>query len=414
MMTVGTEDKAILRDLARRYREVAATPAQETLRRRWRDHNGLRPGKPLILAYPEGAWRELLPEAQLQTQNPLARLWERRLRQALYQAEVIHDDQVFDPHFNINWVYHNTGWGVAVPKEHSHDATGSWTWEPPLKALADAKKLVPETVEIDEAETRRQQMLAEEVFADILPVRLRGMFWWSLSVMRDLAQLRGLDQIMIDMLENPEWMRETLAFMVAARLRMLDRLEAGGYLTLNNEEDFVGSAGIGVTGELPADRRPGAPVTCFDLWGFVEAQELVLVSPEMTAEFAVRPHLPILNRFGLNCYGCCEPVHDRLAVMREVPRLRRLSVSPWADVPRCAAELGRKVVLSIKPNPALLASETVNETEIRENLRGIFSAVREHGCVAEVIMKDTHTVRGDARRIPRWVALAREARDHIE
>ena len=36
-----------------------------------------------------------------------------------------------------------------------------------------------------------------------------------------------------------------------------------------------------------------------------------------------------LETFGLNCYGCCEGVHLRIdAILKDVPRLRRVSVAP--------------------------------------------------------------------------------------
>ena len=48
-----------------------------------------------------------------------------------------------------------------------------------------------------------------------------------------------------------------------------------------------------------------------DMWGFGESQETVGVSPAMFGEFIFPYQLPLLERFGLNCYGCCEPLDKR-------------------------------------------------------------------------------------------------------
>ena len=76
------------------------------------------------------------------------------------------------------------------------------------------------------------------------------------------------------------------------------------------------------------------------MWGFGESQETVGVSPEMFAEFVLPYQLPILERFGLNCYGCCEPLDKRWEYVKQIPRLRRVSVSPWSNRAFMAERLG--------------------------------------------------------------------------
>ena len=52
-----------LRALAQRVKEISAAPENEAKRREWYRHNALEAGRPLILVYPEGSWRELLPKS---------------------------------------------------------------------------------------------------------------------------------------------------------------------------------------------------------------------------------------------------------------------------------------------------------------------------------------------------------------
>ena len=69
---ITTNDKAVLRDLARRVAEIAALPEIDTRRRRWYAHNSLDPSlgkRPMMLIFPEGAWQELLPPEAVDCQG---------------------------------------------------------------------------------------------------------------------------------------------------------------------------------------------------------------------------------------------------------------------------------------------------------------------------------------------------------
>ena len=126
----------------------------------------------------------------------------------------------------------------------------------------------------------------------------------------------------------------------------------------------------------------------------------------MFGEFVFPYQVPLLERFGLNCYGCCEPLHLRWEVMKRTPRLRRVSVSPWADVEKMAEQLGDGFVFSCKPAPSDLAMPVMDEGRVRAGLRRVRELTRR--CRLEVIMKDNHTLGGGPRNAVRWVEIARE------
>jgi hypothetical protein len=142
------------------------------------------------------------------------------------------------------------------------------------------------------------------------------------------------------------------------------------------------------------------------MWGFAESQETVGVGPEMFAEFIYPYQRPILERFGLNCYGCCEPVNSRWQVIEQFPRLRRVSSSPWADIDEMSEFLGADYVLSIKPSPTALAQAHMDEDVVRQEIRHDLQATRDN--VVELIMKDNHTLGGNPRNATRWVEIVRE------
>jgi hypothetical protein len=142
------------------------------------------------------------------------------------------------------------------------------------------------------------------------------------------------------------------------------------------------------------------------MWGFSESQETVGISPAMFSEFVFPYQLPLLERFGLSYYGCCEPLDKRWHVVEQIPNLRRVSVSPWADWAKMAEMLGDRFVYVLKPAPSDLAMDSFDEERIRAELREALRNTRD--CRVEVCMKDTHTVRNDPQRLIRWTQIARE------
>jgi hypothetical protein len=215
---------------------------------------------------------------------------------------------------------------------------------------------------------------------------------------------------MVDMIDNPSMIHRLMGILRDGTLAMLEALEAAGLLGLNNDGAYIASGGIGWSDELPQPDYTGAVRLC-DLWGFAESQETVGISPRMFEEFIFPYQLPILERFGLNCYGCCEPVDKRWRMVRQIPRLRRVSVSPWSDLTVMANNLEDRYILSLKPNPADLAMDVFDEDRVRQGLRRIFEVTK--GCCLEILMKDNHTVRNQPERLIRWVQIACEESDRI-
>lgn len=93
---IPASDRQILRGLAQRVAEIAARPIQEERRRLWRKHNSLQRVRPMILFFPEGSWRELLPDSVFQCQNQDARPMEWDLRHRIYTHEHFDTDNVIE------------------------------------------------------------------------------------------------------------------------------------------------------------------------------------------------------------------------------------------------------------------------------------------------------------------------------
>lgn len=406
-MSFSQEDRKVLRELAKRVAEIGNDPRQAKHRKMWKRHNRLEKVKPMVLVFPECSWGEILPDSALQCTDGLARAYEMHFRRQIYYWEHMRDDNVIEPWVKVGLAWRTTGWGLEPGYTRSDMARGAWHIDPPIKdPEEDFKKLKFPDLIIDEEGTQRNFELMHDAVGDILQVKIhRQIFAWNFTGLANLMiYLRGLDQMMWDMAERPEWVNRVMSFLAEGNMRLLDQVEAYDKLDLMNADEYVGSGGVAYTDELPAEGFKGR-VRLRDLWGFAEAQELVGVSPAMHEEFVFRHQRPMLERYGLNCYGCCEPVTDRLEYVLKFPRMRRISISPWADRRKAAEGLGDKYIFSWKPNPAHLVGD-FDEDFVRAYIRETLDIAR--GCILEIVLKDVHTVEHDASRLWRWTRIAQE------
>ncbi len=403
-------DRDVLRGLAERVAQIAASSPMQETRLLWQRINRLEKSRPAVFCDPENGWNEIITEVQMSCQGTLARRWEMDLRKEIFWGEEMGDDKPVEPYFDVPYTVSPDDWGVKT-EYHQTDRDGSYVWDGPIKDYRnDLKKLHSPEFEIDWETTNGCIDLAGDVFGDVLTVRLKGIWWWSLGLTWPAATLRGLSNIFYDLHDDPDGLKELLSIISRGHMDKLDRLEAGNLLSLNNDGTYVGSGGWGFTDELPHD-SVDEHVRCADMWGFVESQETVNVSPEMYAEFIFPYEKPILNRFGLNCYGCCEPLHTRWQKVKQHHNLRRVSCSPWADLPKMAEYLEDKYVLSLKPNPAAVASPRIDEESIRKELRE--SLRTTEGCIVEVIMKDNHTIGNRPENVVTWCRIAKQEAEAI-
>ena len=399
-------DIKILRDLARRVADIAALPIQQQKAEMWRQHNDLNRIRPMVLIFPEGSWRELLPRSVLQCEGPRAQDYEYDLRVRLYYAEHLPDDNVIEPYIPSPIVMRRTGWGLEGQVTRPDDPLGAYHIDCAVQSEADLERLQIPTVTVDWDETESLYRTLQEVFDSVLIVEKQGQGNYGLAPLDHYAQLRGIDRMFMDLVENPQMVHRAISRIVDGHIALVKSMEQQGALTLGNRRHYVGSGGTGFTHQLPQAGFDGRVRTC-DLWGFATAQIFSEVSPTMHEEFALRHEARALELFGLNCYGCCEPLHHKLdRIKRCIPRLRRVSISPWADVERSAAELADKYIFSWKPNPAIVASERWNPQAARRIIRDFLQKTR--GCIVEMIMKDTHTCRNKPQRMWDWVRIAKE------
>ena len=415
---VSAHDREVLRRLGAHTAEVGASSVMDERRRLAVKLNRLEGERPLVMLWPGGHLLDaIFAPANLSCEGAWAQKIERQLREKLWSHEFLGEDVIINPRFEHRAFYNSDDFGVQAV--HRWGARGygrdSMVWDPALPDFPDGlDRLRHRTFTFDSDTFRSERSALDRVFAGVLPVEYCGIWYeWTFGLTIQAVELIGLEQLLLGMYDAPEALHSLMAFLRDDFTRLLDWLEEEGLLRANNDgSGIMAAGGCFYTDLLPQpDLPPGQPARLRDCWGMAESQETVGVSPDQFEEFVFQYHLPLVSRFGLACYGCCEPLDSRWSIIKRIPNLRRVSVSPWSDVELMAENLGKDYIYSRKPSPTLISTAQWDEDAIRADLRSVLEATR--GMSVDFIMKDVMTDCGEPWRWPRWIAIAREEIDRV-
>lgn len=411
-MDIRNEELQTLRELAFQVAEAAILPIQAERADLWKSSNLLKPKRAMVLADPQNGWAELVPESHLVCKNKLLRSIEMQLRRTVFRSRHIHDDFVIRNVLPVSLVIYKSNYGFEQSIMKSSQIDGAYHIEPSIKCYDDLKKLKPAAIEIDWKTTNENVQVVKSILGDILEVGIKGVDLCRCGLTRILVHLRGLEQMMLDMYDNPDMLHELMGFLRDEQIREFEFYEKEGALSLNNGSDYItGSGGIAYTDELPSEDYNGvARLKDMTVWG--ESQELVGVGPEQFDEFVLQYQLTVLNRFGLVDYGCCEPLDKKFDLLiKNIPKLRWVAVSPWCNRKIAAEKLQDKYVYVYKPNPSRICS-TGSDFEAAE--KDILETLEiAKGCAVHVVMKDTSTFQHQAERITQWADMAIRAAERV-
>ncbi len=398
----------VLRDLARQVAEAAVSPKYTERIRLWTDHNSLRRTRPLVLVSCGRYAAYEYEIVRLECTDPLYRDIEFQLRHKLFK-DWIDDDSILQPWVTVRAVRTDPGWGIQSTHTPSEDgAAGAYKLAAEAAITPEddiAQKMRHPRHVIDEAATRVKVERARETLGDFLPVhedRATPYLGFAADLSYSLGQFLGIERLMMDMYDHPEWLHCLLAFLRDGILGAQAECEQAGDFNVlsqhNQAECYADETLKPEPGHGSAPRRR--------LWGFFAAQEYASVSPAMHEEFLFRYQLPIMEQFGLVAYGCCEDLTRKIDMLRPLKNLRRIAVTPWADVAACARQIEDRYVLSWRPNPATMVCNGFDPDRVRKTLREGLAACA--GCHVDILLKDIQTVQGEPERLRKWSHLARE------
>ena len=404
---ITPHDIAIIRGLATRVAEIAALPVQNQKKRMWRGLNARNPERPMVII-DQVCWNEMVvgDEMTLQCTDPECRGYEETLRKTLFQWKHFPVDMVVEPFIRVPKAIHDTGFGIDVHEklaetDPANDVKGH-KYLNQFQTLDDLEKVHMPQISHDPVETQRRLDVAHELFDGLMEVRLWG-YDPYLSIWDPISTWMGVENALFGLVEKPDLMHGLAKRMTEGYLGLLDQLEDQGLLC--GPQSLIHCTGA-YTDELPAaGYNPDKPRTQ-DIWMFGLAQMFSTVSPKMFKEFEVDYSSQICARFGLVYYGCCDPLDKKMVQVRMIPNVRKVSMSPWVNQERGAAEIGHDYVYSRKPSPALLAFDPFDPQAIRDDLMATRAACEKYHCPLEFILKDISTVRYQPERLFKWAEIA--------
>ncbi len=403
------EDRGILRSLVKELLPIAGDPANSTEKiEQWKKHIRLEGDKPMVFVFPDGSWPELLPDDAIRCTHPAARNAEYELRRRLLRYRYIRDDVPITADIEVPKAISNTMWGVA-PKVERTQGRGAYRIVSIIEDPSDWKQLSMPVVTHDEKQSAADFDLIRDAVGDLTSVTLVGRKKFSFHLLHWYCDYRGLDNLLTDLYDEPEMIHEMMRFFSDGVKSMLRQYEEQNLISLNNDGTFHYTGGVGYTDLLPQPDCDPNRIRLCDLWGAAEAQEFAQVSPEMHEEFVLRYERELLEPFGLNGYGCCDDLSEKLDGVLKIRNLRRVAVCPWADIAKFTPVLKKNYIMTWKPKPMPLAEREFRPELVREELENGIRKAR--GGILELVLRDTHTCQSDPGRFGQWVQIARRAID---
>ncbi len=412
------QDRARLRCLAQRYAEYAHGRPMAARREKWRLHNRLEERTFPFHIEDNGTYlRDLMPP--LACTEPACRELEARLLHAVVSYERIDDDRIIPARFVVDWSTPVDSFCPELRFRHVDDGYGgSFGYESnrPVRDLeADFHKLRRRTATLDRAGTERRVEVAEEAFAGLLPVVVgRVGSYYSDGIMNKAVHALGMEELYLAMATRPEAVHRLFAFLAADNVALGQWEEEQGLLTRNNDGNQGYCSGSSqFTDEMPMPQPDDAPVRSRDRYGYLETQEAVGLSPAMFDEFLM-PYLSgLAARFRLMKFGCCEPVHHLMPLLCRLHGLRKVSVTPWCDLRRLAAQCPPDIIWSRKPVPLKLCGDRFDPAELRAHLQETLEIGA--GYFVEFVFRDTNRLTGAMQdRVAAACAMVRALTGHPE
>jgi hypothetical protein len=406
------DEKTVLRRLGEEVARIASLPVHREKIRLWKSLNDLKSVRPMVWIN-EIPWHEMNVnnELTIKTENPWARELEQKLRREIYQWQHMPADMIISDHLECPLAIHSTDFGIIedvdIARTDDKSEIYSRHFRIQIREPDDLFKIKMPVVTHDELTTEVVFDTMTRLYKDIIPVKRVGQTHIWFTPWDYLIRWWGIEEAMLDLVLRPDMVNAAVERMTDAWIEELDQFIAMNLLSLDNNNTRIGSGGYGYTDGLPGSNYNPHRILPHNMWGCSNAQIFAQVSPEMHWEFALRHEMRWLEKWGLTYYGCCEPLDNKIAILRKIPNLRKISVSPWAKLKNLVKEVGIQYVLSIKPSPAIFAGDNWSSHLAKKQLEEVMEVTYGSSHV-EFIMKDISTVSYHPQRLWEWEKIAME------
>lgn len=406
-MKMMDHDLRVLRELAKQYMEIAFSDRHVKMRKRFKATNDLRIVRPPLIME-EIPWHEFSIEEECVCHDDDLRKIEYRMRVQLYREKYFKCDNFIEPVWVVNKSYSSSGDGFEIDEHRvSVDRRNNIVSHQYMDVLEKEESLEKFHAPIITAHPdidKRNKNTIEEVFGGIIPVEIRGEYV-AFSPWDRISMLRGVEPILIDMYDRPEYLHKIVQLFADGMKAEMDQKDTLGLYDPN-------CISLHCTPGLitPKDQNESSCYTCKDVWFRTMAQMFSAVSPAAHDEFDIQYTIPLANRCAYTYYGCCEPLHDRIDKLKQYANLRKIGCSPWANIEKTAEAINGEYVLSRKPNPAHVAINTDPDV-VRKEIEETVKVCIKYGCPCDITLKDISTVGYKPQNLIVWAETASKVLD---
>jgi len=386
------KDKERISALAGRYSELANAPFMDERREAWTRLHDLDPIRP-VCVLETGLMDDIVPDDKLQCGSLLARDIEWRLLMGIKHVELIDDDYPLPQVFPVHPTIKNSHPDYGVGLKRIHNAVTKATMpNHPISAPDDIYKLKKCEFSYDKDTTEERLQNTMELLGGNLPAVLTGSFCNVPGISKYVFDLVGMENIYYWAVDHPDIIIKLAGYIADNFLARYKLLEKEGLLYSGHPVGYAGSGSLTHTSDLKCE----AHTTLSNTWVWMESQETETLSPEMFEELFLPSMKKVAEHFGLIYYGCCEHLHDRMdRILRYIPNIRSVSVSPWSDIDKMAEILDGKMVFSRKLNPMNICND-FQWDEIEKEVSHILKTVKNS--TVEFIYRDIYRWGSDGEK----------------
>jgi len=401
------EELKQLRKLAQEYYHCAMNPINIERMELHLAVNDLRMQRPVVLI-DEIPFHELNFDGSLTCicTDPILRDVEGFLRRKLFQWKYFPADMILEPYIPVTKIIGNTGIGVEIHDDKlytgSTEGISSHLYHDQLSTPEDVEKIHLPVITYEKEKTMERFTRIAEALGDIIPVKIVGHGCYT-SPWDNISMYRGVDNLLINLIDEPEHSHNIVSKIFECEESRLQQMEDLDLFELNQYSLHCTAA---LCSDLAKD-YDGGKVLRKHIWGRGMAQIFASVSKDMHEEYDINYMKELLGKFGLSYYGCCEPLDNKMDIVEKIPNLRKVSITPWANVDVAAEAIGKKYVLANKPNPAAVTMP-LNEEALRKEIGRTLAAVKRNGCSCDIVLKDISSAGHNLQNMIRWEQITME------
>lgn len=402
-----TNDEKVLRKLAYEYSLAAKDEKNAVNRKLHTAVNDLKMIRPVVLI-DEIPFSELNFDGSLTLQctDPDFRKAEDYFRKMLFQWKYFPADMILAPYYPVYKVIHSTGCGFKVEEKtlatDQKNHIISHEYHDQISDERDLEKFHLPVITYDKDATMAEYNKVAEAFGDILPIRLVGSNP-SITSWDDISRYRGVTPLLMDLAMRPDFSHKIISCITDYFMSLTQQYEDLG---LYEADPMSLHCTCALTDDLPKD-FDGEKVKRSQIWGRGMAQIFASVSKDMHEEFDIDYMKKVMEPFGLVYYGCCEPLDKKIDIVEKLPHLRKISITPWADINVAAEAIGKKYVVANKPNPSAVSLK-LDEDALRKEIGNILNACKRNGCSMDIVLKDISSAGHDVNNLIRWEQIVME------